>query len=82
MGNTTYPWHLPRYEAAVPLGKVSKLVSDWESLLPDVDGLQHPRVAQLFQHTWHVQLECCLVCVGLDASHKPRIASVKKISGE
>lgn len=73
-----YPWHLARYEAAIPLSKVGEPEADREALLPDVYGLQHARVTQLLQHTRHVQLEGSLLSVGLDAPHEPRITPVEE----
>lgn len=78
-----YPWHLAGYEAAVSLSKVGEPEAHREALLSDVYGLQHARVTQLLQHTRHVQLEGGLLSVGLDAAHKPGIASVgEMMTGE
>lgn len=39
--------HPPRCVSAVPLNEVGVMYSYGETLLPDVDGLQHPSMPQL-----------------------------------
>ena len=42
-------------EGETPLHEAGVGDADWEALLPDVDGLQHPSMPQLGRHAVHVE---------------------------